>query len=93
VEPEDYPTFAADPVASKYLRPFLGARELIHGEDRWCLWLVDLDPADLARSPLLKSRVEGVRAMRAASKAASTRESASTPHLFRQIAPVTTSYI
>ncbi|MFM9785694.1 type IIL restriction-modification enzyme MmeI, partial [Streptomyces scabiei] len=29
----------------------------------------------------------------AASKAASTRESASTPHLFRQIAPVTTSYI
>lgn len=93
VEPEDYPTFAADPVAVKYLRPFLGARELIHGEDRWCLWLVDLEPADLARSPLLKSRVEGVRAMRAGSKAASTREAASTPHLFRQIAPVTTAFI
>ena len=93
VEPEDYATFAADPIASKYLRPFLGARELIHGEERWCLWLVDLDPADLGRSPLLKSRVEGVRAMRAASKAASTREAAATPHLFRQIAPVTTAYI
>lgn len=93
VEPDEYLTFAADPVAAKYLRPFLGARELIHGEERWCLWLADLEPADLARSPLLKSRVEGVRAMRAASKAASTREAASTPHLFRQITPVTTAYI
>ncbi|WP_404435167.1 class I SAM-dependent DNA methyltransferase [Microbacterium aerolatum] len=93
VEPADHATFAADPVASKYLRPFLGARELIHGEDRWCLWLTDLDPADLARSPLLKTRVEGVRTMRSESKASSTRDAAATPHLFRQITPVTDAYI
>ena len=93
VEPEAHAVFAADPIASKYLRPFLGARELIHGEERWCLWLPNLDPSDLSRSQLLKSRVEGVRLMRSESKASSTRDAAATPHLFRQIAPVTTAYI
>lgn len=93
VEPEAHAAFAADPIASKYLRPFLGARELIHGEERWCLWLPNLDPSDLSRSQLLKSRVEGVRLMRSESKASSTRDAAATPHLFRQIAPVTTAYI
>ena len=28
------------------LRPFVGARELLHDEPRWCLWLTDLDPKD-----------------------------------------------
>jgi hypothetical protein len=93
VEPDQYAEVAADPVAAKYLRKFIGARELLHGEDRWCLWLADLNPADLSRSPILKARVEGVRDFRAKSKAASTREAARTPHLFRQIAPVTGNYI
>lgn len=93
VERDEYAAFAADPIASKYLRRFVGARELIHGEDRWCLWLTDLEPSDLQRSALLKQRVEGVRSFRLASKAASTRAAASTPHLFRQIAPTTQSYI
>lgn len=93
VERDEHAVFAADPVAAKYLRRFVGARELIHGEDRWCLWLVDLDPADLQRSALLKQRVEGVRDFRLASKAGSTREAAATPHLFRQITPTTQSYI
>lgn len=84
VEPEDYEQVAADPVAAKYLHRYVGARELIHNEPRWCLWLEDLDPADLARSSILKKRVEAVRDFRAASKAASTREYAQYPHLFRQ---------
>lgn len=84
VEPEDYEEVAADTVAAQYLHRYVGARELIHNEDRWCLWLEALDPKDLARSPILKQRVEAVREFRAASKAASTREFARYPHLFRQ---------
>ncbi|MGL5406860.1 MAG: DNA methyltransferase [Propionibacteriaceae bacterium] len=64
VEADDYETFAADPVAAKYLRPYRMGRELIRGLDRWCLWLVDLDPADLGKSGLLKTRVESVRQWR-----------------------------
>lgn len=84
VEPEDYAEVSADPVAAKYLHRYLGAKELLHGADRWCLWLDGMDPADLNRSTILKSRVEAVRDFRAKSKAATTREFAQFPHLFRQ---------
>jgi hypothetical protein len=88
VEPDDYAAVSADPVAAKYLRPYKGARELLRGGDRWCLWLVDLDPADLAKSPELRRRIDAVRQFRAVSKAASTREYAHN-HLFRQFGLVT----
>lgn len=93
VEPDNYEAFAADQVASKYLHRYVGARELLHNTPRYCLWLVDLDPRDLHRSKLLRSRVEGVRDFRLESKAASTRKAADTPHLFRQIAQPSTSYL
>ncbi|MGN6020043.1 type IIL restriction-modification enzyme MmeI, partial [Corynebacterium striatum] len=41
--------------------------------DRWCLWLVDVAPSDIAQSPVLKKRLEAVKSFRADSKAASTR--------------------
>lgn len=60
VEPEVYAKFAADPITSKYLRRFVGARELIQGKERWCLWMADadFDPQDIYRSALLQARVE-----------------------------------
>lgn len=73
-----------DEVAFKYVRPFVGARELIHGERRWCLWLTDLVPGDVQSSPELTWRLEQVRRAREASKAESTRAFAATPHLFAQ---------
>jgi hypothetical protein len=93
VEPEDYQEVVADPVAARYVRRYVGARELLHDEERYCLWLVDVSPADLRESEVLKRRVDGVRAFRAKSKAASTREAAATPHLFRQISQPETPYL
>lgn len=75
---------AADPVAAKYIRPFAGSDELVNGRLRWCLWMVDLEPTDLDRSRVLRSRVDSVRTSRLQSKAPSTRSMASTPHLFAQ---------
>lgn len=83
VEVDDYPTVAADPVAAKYLKPFRMGRELVRGLDRWCLWLENLDPGDVDRSPELKRRIEGVAAFRRNSKAATTRAYPH-HHLFRQ---------
>jgi len=82
VEEGDYPLFAADPIASKYLRRFVGARELIHGEPRWCLWMANLDPADLASSPLLKARIQAVRQFRSTSPKTATRTWESSSQLF-----------
>jgi len=82
-----------DPIASKYLKPLIGAEELINGGDRFCLWLVDAVPGDIASSPVLKSRLTAVKKLREESKAASTRGFAKTPGLFAQIAQPTTQYL
>lgn len=86
VEPEDYPTVAADPIAAKYLRPLIGAKQLIQGKKRWCLWMADddFDPADLRRSPVLKERVEACRAWRSVqTPTGDAYKYRDTPHLFR----------
>ncbi|MGP5242503.1 class I SAM-dependent DNA methyltransferase [Corynebacterium flavescens] len=84
VEPDEYDDFMADPITAKYVHRYIGARELLHGNDRWCLWLDGMDPADVDRSSLLKNRVEAVREFRLDSKASTTRDFAQFPHLFRQ---------
>lgn len=84
IEVDAYDEIMADKVAAKYVRPFLGSEELVRGAQRWCLWLTKLDPVDLARSPILRGRIEGVRQMRLDSKASSTKAMAATPHLFGQ---------
>lgn len=93
IEVEDHAEFMADEHASKYVRPFVGARELLHDTPRWCLWLVDLDPADYKASKLLQDRIEGVRRFRSESKAASTREAAATARVFRQISQPDHDYL
>ena len=82
VEPDAHSEVASDPVARKYLRRYVGARELLQGGDRWCLWLVDLSDEDLAASLVLRTRVEGCRQHRLASKRPATRDWAKWPHLF-----------
>ncbi|GGM01014.1 class I SAM-dependent DNA methyltransferase [Glutamicibacter protophormiae] len=82
-----------DPFAAKYLRKFVQAKELIRNEDRWCLWMTDLDPSDVSKSPILKERLEAVAKFRSESKAASTREMASTPYLFGQRSQPNVDYV
>ena len=93
VEKEDYIEVAADAIAAKYLRRYVMGEEFINGDDRWCLWMIDLDPADVAKSAILRKRLDGVRAMRLKSKAPSTRKMAETPHLFGQRSQPTTPYL
>jgi len=93
VDVDEYPEVASDPVASKYLRPFIGAKELLHDTPRWCLWMVTLDPADVGRSGVLRDRIEAVRAHRANSLSPTTSTKMHPPQLFGQIAQPETSYL
>ena len=82
IDASDIARFRADPIARKFVRRFVGARELLNGQERWCLWLVDVTDADLAGSALLAERIERCRQHRLDSKRAATREWAQWPHLF-----------
>ena len=86
VDAKDYPRFAADTIAAKYLRPFRMGREVVRGLDRWCLWMdtEDFDPRDIERSPLLKERVQACSAFRSHSTKQITKDGAKTAHLFQE---------
>jgi hypothetical protein len=76
---------AVEPKAANWIRPFLMGDEFINNIGRWCLWLVNIPPAELRAMPHVLKRVEGVRAMREASTKPATVALASTPTLFGEI--------
>lgn len=80
------------PGAKPYIKRFVGAQELIRGQERYCLWLDDRNLADAIEIPEIRRRVEAVAQVRANSKAAETRIAAKFPHRFRQIQAVAEQY-
>ena len=75
-----------EPIAAKWIHPYIGAYEFINGKIRWCLWLVNASPKELRLCPTVMARVESVRQFRLNSVAAGTRKLAETPAVFCQIA-------
>lgn len=80
------------PEVEKFVKRFLGAQELIKGQQRYCLWIKDSDREAAEKNPELKRRIDGVAKVRAESKAAETRPAAAFPHRFRQIQSVAKKY-
>ena len=64
----EYEEAERDPIAAKYVREYIGAEELIHGEKRWCLWLVDSTPEDRRKSKFLEERIREVKEYRERAK-------------------------
>ena len=77
---------ANEPLAKKYIRPFIGSQEFLNNIERWCLWFYDYEPLelnkDLEKMPLVRKRLENIRELRLASRAETTHKLAKTPHLF-----------
>jgi len=82
-----------DSIAAKYLKRVVGARELLHDEERWCLWLTGASPADIHKSKVLRQRVGEVKKTRESSERKATQELAGTPHLFGFISHPKGSYL
>src|SRR3990170_3069783 len=53
-----------EPLSKKYIRRLISAKEFLNGIDRWCLWLVNVDPAELKMMPMVMERVKKVKEMR-----------------------------
>lgn len=83
----------SDPYARPYVRQYLGARELIQGIGRWCLWMVDLEESAYRQSKFLQERVHAVKSFREASPKAATRELAATPHLFAEVRRIDGNFV
>ncbi|MDT0619225.1 DNA methyltransferase [Salinisphaera sp. P385] len=81
--PEEKAAFLErEPAAAAYFKRWIGSREFLQGIERWCLWLGDCSPSELARLPACRERIEAVRESRLASKSAPTRRLADTPTRF-----------
>lgn len=82
-----------NPLAQKWIRPFLGANEFLNGEKRWCLWLVDATPSEIRKCKLVMKRIDNVRKLRLESKSESTRKASNIPTLFTGIRQSSSDYI
>lgn len=82
-----------EPKAVKFIRPFLSAKEYLHNSARWCIWLQNVPPQDIAALPKIRQRVEAVKEYREASTREATRKLAQFPALFGEIRQPNTDYV
>ena len=73
-----------EPDLEKFILPFIGGEDLIHGTQRFCFWLVDAPFEVFAKSKILREVLAAVREMRLASSKEATREKANSPALFTE---------
>lgn len=82
-----------EPSAKKFLKKYIGSRELINGKNRWCLWLTDASPQELKSMRLVLVRINKVKEYRLQSRKAATRKKANTPMLFDEIRHTNEPYL
>jgi len=81
------------PNAEKYIRQYVGGDEFINKILRYCLWMVDCDPADLRLPGIIRNRIEANQDYRRSSQRPQTRKLAKTPALFGEIRQPSTPYL
>ena len=84
---------AESPPAAMFIHRFVGARELLHGEDRYCLWLADAAPSEIRALPPVMRRVEAVKQWRQSRGRATTVGLAETPAIFAEMRQPATQYV
>ncbi|HNW26500.1 MAG TPA: hypothetical protein PKI94_06905 [Candidatus Gastranaerophilaceae bacterium] len=82
-----------EPLAEKYIKTFIGAEEFINNKVRYCLWLKEVNPMELAKMPMVLDRINKVKVLRSQSTRKETRELANTPALFGEIRQPNCDYI
>lgn len=82
-----------EPLAEKYIRPYLSPDDFIHKQPRYCLWLKNCPPNEIRTMPSVMERIEAVRTFRLSSKKEQTRRRALTPYLFAEDRQPSSEYI
>jgi type I restriction-modification system DNA methylase subunit len=76
-----------------FLSRIIGGREMLYNEMRYCLWLVDATPKDIASSPVIQERLKQVAEFRKASSRVATQKLAATPGIFGENRQPSASYV
>ena len=82
-----------DPSIKQFLRPFIGAQEMLHAIPRWCVWLKNVPLSLYAKNAIIREKVERVQQWRLASSRKNTVMLADTPTLFAEIRQPVTKYL
>jgi len=83
----------ACPEGEPLIRRFVGSKEFINDQPRYCLWLVGADPVLVRSCPSIRDRLEAVRQFRLASKREATKQLAATPGQFAFVSHDETDYL
>lgn len=82
------------PQTEKYIRKFIGSRELINNKERYCLWITPQESRDALKIHPIKQRIERVIETRLSSKRKVTQQLADIPYSFGYVSqPKNGSYI
>jgi hypothetical protein len=82
-----------NPELNKFIKPFLSVKEFINNTNRWCLWLVDVDPGALKGFTKVMERIEAVKNHRANSDRMATKKLALYSTLVGEIRQANSNYI
>lgn len=81
------------PDANLFIKRFVGSKDLINNNIRYCLWLKGFSPAAYRSIPPIIDRLKLVSISRAQSPTASVRRDAEIPMLFTQIRQPSSNYL
>lgn len=81
------------PNAKKFIKNFLSAKNFLHNEKNFCLWLVGANPSEIKKIPPIYDRIKKVKMFRENSKRDATKKFAEIPHLFAEVKQPQTNFI
>lgn len=82
-----------NPNSQKFIKKFVGSKEFIRGEERYCLWLSDNDLEEAIQLEEIRNRIEKVKDFRNNSTRSNTVAAANFPHKFGEIRDMTKKQI
>jgi len=74
-----------EPLAKQYIRRLVGSEDYINNQKRYCLWLVNVPPAELRTLPEVMKRIAACKLDRENALDAGRQKLAETPGLFREV--------
>lgn len=77
--------FKEHPEVEPIIKSYIGSKELIRGEQRYCLWISDENMGLADSIPEVRNRLEKVRQMRINSPKSTTQNLSNEPHRFDEI--------
>lgn len=75
-----------EPALDAVIKPYIGAEEFLHNQERYCIWLLNAPVEIIKNSKILRDRIAAVRNFRLSSRAKTTNQYGKAPAIFAQIA-------